>query len=89
MTGPPGAADDKAKIGPQLGVRIGQGWAKSHTFATGQFPVKRCNRQLMAMILSGKAAIAKAVNAREYVLDPHSVIAALKERDNRHAQATA
>jgi glutathione-independent formaldehyde dehydrogenase len=62
VTGDPGAADENAKIG-QLGVRLGLGWAKSHRFTTGQCPVKRYNRQLMNLILSDKAQIAKAVNA--------------------------
>jgi glutathione-independent formaldehyde dehydrogenase len=68
VTGDPGAVDENAKSG-QLGVRIGLGWAKSHTFTTGQCPVKRYNRQLMNMILSGKAQIAKAVNATTLSLD--------------------
>jgi len=68
VTGDPGAADDDAKIG-QLGVRLGLGWAKSHTFPTGQCPVKRYNRQLMNLILSDKAQIAKAVNATVLRLD--------------------
>ena len=62
MTGDPGAVDDAAKVG-QIGVRLGLGWAKSHTFVTGQCPVKRYNRQLMNLILADKAHIAKAVNA--------------------------
>jgi glutathione-independent formaldehyde dehydrogenase len=62
VTGDPGAIDEDAKIG-QLGVRLGLGWAKSHHFTTGQCPVKRYNRQLMNLILSGKAQIARAVNA--------------------------
>jgi glutathione-independent formaldehyde dehydrogenase len=62
VTGDPGAMDKDAKIG-QLGVRLGLGWAKSHRFTTGQCPVKRYNRQLMNLILSDKAQIAKAVNA--------------------------
>ena len=50
VTGDPGGIDDNAKIG-QIGVRLGLGWAKSHSFTTGQCPVKRYNRQLMNMIL--------------------------------------
>ena len=68
VTGDPGGIDDNAKIG-QLGVRIGLGWAKSHSFTTGQCPVKRYNRQLMNMILADKAQIAKAVNATRISLD--------------------
>ncbi|PXY17109.1 formaldehyde dehydrogenase, glutathione-independent [Prauserella coralliicola] len=62
VTGDPGGVDENAQIG-QLGVRIGLGWAKSHSFTTGQCPVKKYNRLLMNMILNGRAEIAKAVNA--------------------------
>ncbi|MGA8210591.1 MAG: formaldehyde dehydrogenase, glutathione-independent [Nocardioidaceae bacterium] len=68
VTGDPGAADDAAKQG-QIGVKLGLGWAKSHAFTTGQCPVKRYNRQLMNLILSGRAEIAKAVNATTISLD--------------------
>jgi len=68
VTGDPGAVDDAAKEG-QIGVKLGLGWAKSHEFVTGQCPVKKYNRQLMNMILSGKAQIAKAVNATTIGLD--------------------
>ncbi len=68
VTGDPGGVDEHAKVG-QLGVRIGLGWAKSHSFTTGQCPVKKYNRQLMNLILSGKAQIAKAVNATVITLD--------------------
>ena len=68
VTGDPGAVDDAAKEG-QIGVKLGLGWAKSHAFVTGQCPVKKYNRQLMNMILSGKAQIAKAVNATTIGLD--------------------
>ncbi len=68
VTGDPGAVDDNAKIG-QLGVRLGLGWAKSHSFTTGQCPVKKYNRQLMNLILNDKAQIAKAVNATKISLD--------------------
>lgn len=62
VTGDPGGIDENAKIG-QLGVRIGLGWAKALTFATGQTPVMRYHRQLMNAILHDKVQIAKAVNA--------------------------
>jgi glutathione-independent formaldehyde dehydrogenase len=62
VTGDPGGIDDNAKIG-QLGIRIGLGWAKSHSFTTGQCPVMRYHRQLMMAILHDKIQIAKAVNA--------------------------
>ena len=68
VTGDPGGIDDSAKVG-QIGVRLGLGWAKSHSFATGQCPVKRYNRQLMNMILADKAHIAEAVNATKISLD--------------------
>lgn len=68
VTGDPGAVDEAAKVG-QIGVRLGLGWAKSHTFVTGQCPVKQYNRQLMNLILADKAHIAKAVNATTISLD--------------------
>jgi glutathione-independent formaldehyde dehydrogenase len=68
VTGDPGGIDDNAKVG-QLGIRIGLGWAKSHSFTTGQCPVKRYNRKLMQMILSDRAHIAEAVNAKKISLD--------------------
>jgi len=68
VTGDPGGIDANAKIG-NLGIRIGLGWAKSHSFATGQCPVLRYNRQLMMAILHDKVQIAKAVNATVITLD--------------------
>ena len=62
VTDDPGGVDESAKIG-QLGMRIGLGWAKSLSFATGQCPVMRYHRQLMMAILHDKVHIAKAVNA--------------------------
>jgi glutathione-independent formaldehyde dehydrogenase len=62
VTGDPGASDEDAQQGT-LKVRLGLGWAKSHTFATGQCPVLKYNRQLMMSILYDKAHIAAAVNA--------------------------
>jgi glutathione-independent formaldehyde dehydrogenase len=61
VTDDPGAKDANAKRGV-LGLRIGLGWAKSHSFGTGQCPVLHYNRQLMMAILHNKVAIAKAVN---------------------------
>jgi glutathione-independent formaldehyde dehydrogenase len=60
--------DASAKTG-NLSIRIGLGWAKSHSFATGQCPVLRYNRQLMQAILYDKVQIAKAVNATVISLD--------------------
>jgi glutathione-independent formaldehyde dehydrogenase len=68
VTGDPGAPDDDAKEGT-LKVRLGLGWAKSHSFATGQCPVLRYNRGLMMSILHDKAHIADAVNATVIPLD--------------------
>ncbi len=62
VTGDPGAADDDAKVG-SLSVRLGLGWAKSHSFMTGQCPVMKYHRGLMMAILHDKVQIAKAVNA--------------------------
>ncbi len=62
VTEDPGGIDEHAKTG-QLGLRIGLGWAKSLTFATGQCPVMRYHHQLMMAILHDKVQIAKAVNA--------------------------
>ena len=61
VTGDPGAVDDAAKLG-NLRIRIGLGWAKSHSFHTGQCPVMKYHRQLMQAILYDKIQIAKAVN---------------------------
>ncbi|MBC8155893.1 MAG: formaldehyde dehydrogenase, glutathione-independent [Bacteroidetes bacterium] len=61
VTGDPGAADDAAKEG-SLSIRIGLGWAKSHSLYTGQTPVMKYHRQLMNAILYDKVQIAKAVN---------------------------
>ena len=68
VTGDPGAVDDAAKEG-SLSIKIGLGWAKSHSFTTGQCPVMRYHRGLMDMILRDKAHIAKAVNATVISLD--------------------
>ena len=68
VTGDPGAATEDAKVG-QLGIRIGLGWAKSHSFTTGQCPVMRYNRQLMMAILHDKVQIARNVNATVIPLD--------------------
>jgi glutathione-independent formaldehyde dehydrogenase len=68
VTGDPGAKDDAAKQG-SLSIRIGLGWAKSHTFTTGQTPVMKYNRELMMAILNDRCQIAKAVNATVIPLD--------------------
>jgi len=68
VTDDPGGVDENAKVG-RLGIRIGLGWAKSHTFATGQCPVLKYNRNLMQAILFDKIQIAKAVNVTVISLD--------------------
>ena len=68
VTGDPGGVDDAAKVG-SLSIRLGLGWAKSHSFATGQCPVMRYHRQLMEAILNDRVQIAKAVNATVLTLD--------------------
>ena len=68
VTGDPGAKDEAAKQG-SLSIRIGLGWAKSHSFTTGQCPVMRYHRQLMNAILNERCQIAKAVNATVISLD--------------------
>lgn len=68
VTGDPGGVDEAAKHG-SLSIRIGLGWAKSHSFTTGQCPVMRYNRQLMMAILHDRVQIAKAVNATPIPLE--------------------
>jgi glutathione-independent formaldehyde dehydrogenase len=67
VTGDPGAVDDAAKKG-SLSIRIGLGWAKSHSFHTGQCPVMKYHRQLMNTILYDKIKIADAVNVEVITL---------------------
>ncbi|MDS9468646.1 formaldehyde dehydrogenase, glutathione-independent [Paracoccus sp. MBLB3053] len=62
VTEDPGAVDDAAKTG-NLSMRFGLGWAKAHTFHTGQTPVLKYNRQLMQAILHDRLPIADIVNA--------------------------
>ena len=52
-----------------LNIRIGLGWAKSHTLTTGQCPVMTYHRALMQAILYDKIQIAEAVNATTISLD--------------------
>jgi glutathione-independent formaldehyde dehydrogenase len=68
VTGDPGGIDDAAKHG-SLSIAIGLGWAKSHSFTTGQCPVMRYHRPLMQAILSDRLHIADAVNATVIGLD--------------------
>ncbi|WP_375437407.1 formaldehyde dehydrogenase, glutathione-independent [uncultured Hymenobacter sp.] len=68
VTEDPGAEDKAAQKG-SLSIRFGLGWAKSHSFHTGQTPVMSYNRQLMQAILYDKVQIAKAVNVEVITLD--------------------
>src|SRR5687768_6047326 len=68
VTGDPGGVDDAAKQG-SLSIRLGLGWAKSHSFVTGQCPVMKYNRELMMAILHDRVRIAKNVNATPIPLD--------------------
>ena len=90
VTDDPSAAEEAARRG-SLSMRFGLGWAKSHSFHTGQY-----HRQLMQAILFDKVQIAKAVNvqlisldqapsgyadfdggaAKKFVIDPHGAVAA-------------
>ncbi|MEY2502248.1 MAG: glutathione-independent formaldehyde dehydrogenase [Verrucomicrobiota bacterium] len=68
VTDDPGAKDEAARRGA-ISIRFGLGWAKSHSFFTGQTPVMKYNRQLMMAILHDKIQIAKAVNVTVITLD--------------------
>jgi glutathione-independent formaldehyde dehydrogenase len=68
VTEDPGGIDAAAKVG-SLSLRLGLGWAKSHSFATGQCPVMKYNRGLMMCILHDKVHIADAVNGTVISLD--------------------
>jgi glutathione-independent formaldehyde dehydrogenase len=68
VTGDPGGVDEAAKEG-SLSVRLGLGWAKSHSFHTGQCPVMKYNAKLAKAIMYDKIKIAKAVNAKLISLD--------------------
>jgi glutathione-independent formaldehyde dehydrogenase len=68
VTGDPGGIDEAAKVG-SLSIRLGLGWAKSHSFTTGQCPVMKYHRDLMMAILNDRVQIAKAVNATVITLD--------------------
>ena len=68
VTDDPGAVDGAARRG-SLSIRLGQGWAKSHSFFTGQTPVMKYNRQLMQAILWDKLHIADIVGVQVITLD--------------------
>lgn len=68
VTDDPGAADQAAKQG-SLSIRFGLGWAKSHSFFTGQTPVMKYNRALMQAILWDRINIAEVVGVTMISLD--------------------
>jgi glutathione-independent formaldehyde dehydrogenase len=68
VTDDPGASDAAAKHG-NLSVRFGLGWAKSHSFFTGQTPVMKYNRALMQAILWDRINIAEIVGVQVISLD--------------------
>ncbi|AXF22690.1 formaldehyde dehydrogenase, glutathione-independent [Burkholderia pyrrocinia] len=68
VTDDPGAKDKAAQHG-SLSIRLGLGWAKSHSFFTGQTPVLKYNRNLMQAILFDRLPIAKIVNVEVISLD--------------------
>ncbi len=68
VTEDPGAVDAAAKRG-SLSIRLGLGWAKSHSFHTGQTPVMKYNRQLMQAILWDRIKIADIVGVQVISLD--------------------
>ncbi len=68
VTDDPGAVDQAAKRG-SLSIRLGLGWAKSHSLHTGQTPVMKYNRQLMQAILWDRINIAEIVGVQMITLD--------------------
>jgi glutathione-independent formaldehyde dehydrogenase len=68
VTEDPGARDENAKHG-SLSMRFGLGWAKSHSFFTGQTPVLKYIRQLMEAILNDRIRVADVVNVDVITLD--------------------
>jgi glutathione-independent formaldehyde dehydrogenase len=68
VTDDPGAQDQAAKRGA-LSIRLGLGWARSHSFFTGQTPVMKYNRSLMQAILWDRIRIAETVGVEVISLD--------------------
>jgi len=68
VTDDPGAKEQAARNG-NLSLRLGLGWAKSHSLHTGQTPVLKYNRQLMQAILWDRLPIAKIVNVKVISLE--------------------
>jgi glutathione-independent formaldehyde dehydrogenase len=52
-----------------LSIRFGLGWAKSHSFHTGQTPVMKYNRALMQAIMWDRINIADVVGVQVISLD--------------------
>jgi glutathione-independent formaldehyde dehydrogenase len=75
--------DEAAKKG-SLSIRLGLGWAKSHSLHTGQCPVMKYHRQLMNAILYDKIDIAKAVNVEIITLEES--VKGYKDFDNGAAK---
>lgn len=68
VTDDPGGVDKAAKSG-SLSLRLGLGWAKSHSFHTGQTPVMKYNRALMQAILWDRIHIADVVGVQVISLE--------------------
>src|SRR6185436_3214311 len=68
VTDDPGSKDAAARKG-SLSIRFGLGWAKSHSFHTGQTPVMKYNHNLMQAILWDRLPIADIVNVTVVSLD--------------------
>jgi glutathione-independent formaldehyde dehydrogenase len=68
VTDDPGGVDAAAKNG-SLSIRLGLGWAKSHSFFTGQTPVMKYNRALMQAILWDRIDVAGTVGVEVISLD--------------------
>jgi glutathione-independent formaldehyde dehydrogenase len=68
VTDDPGGVDTAARHG-SLSIRLGLGWAKSHSLHTGQTPVMKYNRALMQAILWDRINIAEIVNVQVIRLD--------------------
>lgn len=68
VTGDPGGVDEAARVG-SLSLRLGLGWARSHSFVTGQCPVMKYHHELMMAILHDRVSIARDVNATPIGLD--------------------
>lgn len=68
VTEDPGGVDRAAQTG-SLSLRLGLGWAKSHSFTTGQTPVMQYNRALMQAILWDRIKVAEVVGVKVIPLD--------------------